>query len=237
VKSSYYTAGPERAQKVRELFERIAARYDLINDLQSGGLHRAWKRRLVRAAAPTANDQALDLCCGTGDIARHLFTGGTRVVGCDFSSGMLAEAQRRNPEIPFIQGDALHLPFPDERFDIVTIGYGLRNLANLREGIDEILRVAKPGARILVLDFAKPRNRAWRKVYFTYLRLVVPLFGRIFAGNAAAYAYILDSLESYPAQDQIAALLRDAGCAQVKIHEFLGGIMSLHCGRKAGERI
>lgn len=231
--TGYYVPGAKRSERVRELFGQIACRYDLINDLQSAGLHRLWKRKLVRLAAVKPTDHVLDVCCGTGDIATRLAHRAERVVGCDFSPEMLAEARARTSQVEWVQGDALDLPFPDASFDVVTIGYGLRNLADFDRGIRELLRVLKPGGRLLILDFGKPANGVLRALYFGYLRVAVPVFGRLFCGDAAAYAYILESLRQYPAQEGVTRLLQDAGCQQVTVRDFIGGAMSLHVGEKA----
>lgn len=224
----YYVPGPERASRVRALFDRIAPRYDLINDLQSFGLHRFWKRRLLSLANPPAAAPVLDACCGTGDLAFALSAAGAKVLGCDFSDRMLCVARERLPAADFIQADALAFPLKNESFELVTIGYGLRNLADLRQGIAELLRVLKPGGQLLILDFGKPRNRIWRSLYFTYLRVFVPLFGRIFCRDAAAYSYILDSLFHYPAQDGVSQLLAELGCTEIEVQNLVGGIMSIH---------
>lgn len=243
--NAYYQPGEQRAARVNELFGRIAPRYDLINDLQSFGLHRLWKRRLVQLSQARPGQRALDLCCGTGDIAFALARHGADVIGLDFSEPMLAIASRRaenyvsknvpgrRPALPrFIRGDALHIPFPDRSFDIVTVGYGLRNLSEWKAGLREMSRVAKPGARILILDFGKPENALWRSFYFGYLRLVVPLFGLAFCRDAAAYAYILESLQHFPAQRGIDEELRSLGCRESQIIEPLGGIMGLNFALK-----
>lgn len=224
----YYQQGIKRADRVRALFNRIASRYDLINDLQSFGLHRYWKRRLLNLADVKPGISALDVCCGTGDITEALAAAGARSIGCDFSSAMLSVARARSEDIPYMQADALKLPFTDARFDAVTIGYGLRNLADFRQGLSELLRILKPGGRLLILDFGKPCNPVWRAIYFTYLRVVVPIFGLIFCGDPAAYSYILESLRNYPAQDGVSALLGELGCSSVEVYNFLGGIMSIH---------
>jgi demethylmenaquinone methyltransferase/2-methoxy-6-polyprenyl-1,4-benzoquinol methylase len=224
----YYQPGAERSSRVRALFDRIAARYDLINDLQSFGLHRRWKRRLLQLSGLRNGEAALDVCCGTGDLAKALDRAGARTMGCDFSHAMLSVAHRRQPTISYLQADALKLPFPDGQFDLVTIGYGLRNLANFQHGISELLRVLKPGGRLLILDFGKPRNALWRGIYFGYLQIIVPFFGLIFCGDAAAYSYILQSLRDYPAQDGVSSMLRNSGCEQVEVFNFLGGVMSIH---------
>ena len=246
--NEFYAPGDLRAARVKDLFTRIAPRYDLINDLQSFGLHRYWKHRIVNLARPAATDRALDLCCGTGDLAFLMTQRGARVLGLDFSDRMLEVAMNRNqrarrsdrdstgdstpPAVGaaphFVQGDALQLPFPDKSFDIVTIAYGLRNLADIKSGLGEMRRVMKPGGRLLVLDFGKPDNPIWRGVYFGYLRTFVPLLGRIFCGSASAYAYILESLRHYPAQRGVAAQMTELGLVNVRVINLLGGVMSIN---------
>ena len=238
----FYTPGEQRAAKVNDLFAAIARRYDLLNDLQSFGLHRRWKRRVVELAAVQPGNRALDLCCGTGDIAFALARRGAEVTGLDFSPAMLEVAEiptekirdpkseTRNPT--FIQGDAQQIPFPDASFDIVTVGYGLRNLASWEKGLDEMHRVARPGARLVVLDFGKPANALWRTIYFGHLRCSVPLIGRLFCGNADAYAYILESLKHYPAQPAVAEKMRELKLVNVRVINLLGGAWPSTIGEK-----
>jgi demethylmenaquinone methyltransferase/2-methoxy-6-polyprenyl-1,4-benzoquinol methylase len=246
----FFDPGAQRAAKVQELFARVAQRYDLLNDLMSLGLHRRWKRHLVRMAAPQPGQRGLDVCCGTGDIALALGRRGVETVGLDFSQPMLEIAGTRcrreeqaagaseqgSPRlfIPprFLQGDAQQIPFPDQSFDIVTVGYGLRNLADWRVGLEEMARVAKPVGRLLVLDFGKPQNPFWRNIYFGYLRLFVPLLGLVVSGSASAYSYILESLKHYPAQQGVAATMKELGLKEVRIVNFLGGVMTINYGRK-----
>ena len=233
----FYEPGSQRAAKVHDLFGGIAARYDLMNDVQSFGLHRVWKQKLVRLASPAPRARALDLCCGTGDIALALAKRGADVVGLDFSEPMLAVARQKTPHsatnVPqFLQGDAQQIPFADNSFEIVTVGYGLRNLASLENGLREMQRVTKPGGRMLALDFGKPDNTLWRAIYFGYLRFFVPLMGRIFCGNPAAYAYILESLKHYPAQRGVAEKMTALGLKNVRIINVLGGIMSINTAEK-----
>jgi demethylmenaquinone methyltransferase/2-methoxy-6-polyprenyl-1,4-benzoquinol methylase len=230
----YYEAGEKRAEKVRALFARVAKRYDLMNDVQSFGLHRYWKRRLVQLAEAGMGSRALDVCCGTGDLALMMAHTGAKVVGLDFSEPMLEVAKRRRTDgtVQFMQGDAQALPFEDDSFDIVTIGYGLRNLANFEIGLREMRRVARPGGRLLVLDFGKPDNALWRGIYFGYMKMVIPLMGLMFAGTASAYAYILESLKHYPAQRGVAEKMRELGLSNVRVIEFLGGVMSINYAEK-----
>ena len=249
--NEFYRAGDERSARVRELFTRIAKKYDLVNDLQSFGLHRYWKRRLIRLARVRSDERALDVCCGTGDLAFMLAQTGARVFGADFTENMLSVAIKRGEAskppattdalplvsgaetVPcFVQSDALALPFGDASFDLVTMAYGLRNLADVKTGLQEMQRVAKPGARILILEFGKPDNPAWRALYFTYLKLFVPVLGRFFCGSASAYAYILESLRNYPGQHAVAAQMRELNLTQVKIVSFWGGVMTINYGEK-----
>jgi len=243
-RNRYYEPGENRAARVNDLFAAIAPRYDLINDLQSFGLPRWWKRRMVRLAQPRPGLRALDVCCGTGDIAFALAATGAQVVGLDFSEPMLAVARQRqarlrskadlpNPANPcFIRGDALRLPFADGEFDIVTISYGLRNLAGWEKGLEEMLRVTRTGGQLLVLDFGKPDQPLWRACYFGYLRAGVPLFGRLCCGDADSHAYILTSLEHYPAQHGVASCMRALGCHETGIITLWGGIMTINHGVK-----
>ena len=206
-------------------------------------------------------NKALDICCGTGDLALALARRGAETVGLDFNEHMLRIAegkksklgkrrQRRRRKasevllttdhgllthLSFIRGDAQSLPFPDNSFDIVTIGYGLRNLASWETGLREMERVAKPGGKLLVLDFGKPQNPLWRGLYFGYLRLFVPLLGRWVCGNAKAYDYILESLNHYPAQRGVAAKMQEFALMNVRIINLLGGAMSINYGQKQAE--
>ena len=225
--NAYYAPGDQRAAKVNDLFARIARRYDFLNDLQSFGLHRLWKRRVVKLAQIKTGARALDLCCGTGDISFTLARGGAETTGLDFSPQMLevaasrsqkshARSQNKNGQLAtcnpqFIQGDAQQIPFPENAFDIVTVGYGLRNL---------------------VLDFGKPTNALWRAIYFTHLKMSVPLMGWLFCGDASAYAYILESLKHYPAQLAVAEKMRALKLNNVRVINLLGGAMAINCGEK-----
>ena len=235
--NEFYVPGESRAARVGDLFARIARRYDFLNDLQSFGLHRLWKRRVVNLAQAAPGTCALDLCCGTGDLTFALAQRGADATGLDFSPQMLEVAGERNlkseiSNLKFMEGDAQKTPFAENTFDIVTVGYGLRNLTSWESGVDEMFRVAKPGARLIVLDFGKPANALWRAVYFTHLRLSVPLIGLLFCGNAQAYAYILESLKHYPAQLAVAEKMRALKLKNVRVINLLGGAMAINYGEK-----
>lgn len=234
--NKYYEPGEKRAAKVGDLFASIARRYDFLNDLQSFGQHRRWKRLLVEMAEIKPGDHALDLCCGTGDLSFALRDAGADVTGLDFSPAMLQVAKKRlvgdaSGRLKFIQGDAMAIPFDNASFDVVTVGYGLRNLASWEHGLKEMARVAKPGGRLLVLEFGKPPNKLWRAVYYFSLRTFVPLLGKLFCKDAAAYAYIYESLQHYPAQQGVADKMKLLGCENVQVRQLMGGAMSIHLGR------
>lgn len=236
--NNFYQPGEQRGARVNDLFAKIAPRYDLINDLQSFGLHRYWKRKLIQLANVKPGERALDVCCGTGDISFGLANAGADTTGVDFSEPMLKEAEfkvhnSKFKVVPrFTQGDAQNLPFENASFEVVTVGYGLRNLPNWERGLEEMWRVAKPGGRLLVLDFGKPDNSLWRSFYFGYLRWIVPIFGKVFCGDSATHAYILESLKNYPAQQGVAGKMQNLNCKNISILNFLGGVMSLNRGEK-----
>jgi demethylmenaquinone methyltransferase/2-methoxy-6-polyprenyl-1,4-benzoquinol methylase len=240
---TFYEPGPQRAPRVEALFGKIARRYDLLNDLQSFGLHRSWKKRVVRLARPQAGLRALDICCGTGDLAFESARQGLHVTGLDFTKEMLTVAAARQAKAKiaesavgstksqtccFVRADAQQLPFQDDSFDIVTVGYGLRNLADWELGLREMQRVAKPGGRLVVLEFGKPQNPILRGLYFAYLKTFVPVLGRVFCGDAAAYAYILESLKHYAAQQAVALKMQELGLVETRVINLLGGLMSIN---------
>lgn len=227
--SKFYSPDDKRAGKVRELFAAIARRYDLVNDLISAGQHRRWKRRVARLAGNP--QRALDLCCGTGDIAMRLRA--QLVVGADFTVEMLGVAKSRcRPDVAWVQADALRLPFADNSFDAVTVGYGLRNLSDIRQGLSEALRVLRPGGVFVSLDFGKPESQVAGRFYFGYLRAVLPVFGRIFCGDADTYGYIFASLAGYPGQRGLKTIMESLGYRDCGFDEFVAGAMAINFGRK-----
>jgi demethylmenaquinone methyltransferase/2-methoxy-6-polyprenyl-1,4-benzoquinol methylase len=238
----YYVDGAERPGKVRTLFARIARRYDLINDLMSAGMHRRWKRRMVELAGARPGERALDLCSGTGDVARALARGagagsGVPVVGLDFTEEMLSIARRSTPPglaVRYQQGDALALPFADGEFQIVTVAYGLRNLADLDLGLREAHRVLSPGGRLVSLEFGKPSNPVLGALYSAYLRMALPLFGLLFFGDPHTYGYIFATVTRFPGQRELAERMRAAGFDPVEVRDLLGGAMGICVARKGG---
>ncbi len=225
----------EGSARIRSLFDRIASRYDLLNDLQSLGLHRRLKRRLVERALAGGGRRVLDVCCGTGDVALALAAAGAEATGLDFSPRMV-ELARRRPGAErvreFVVGDALALPFPPESFDAVTISFGLRNLTDIPAALEEMIRVLKPEGRLLILEFGKPPSALWRFLWYQWLRSVPPLLGRLFGGEAAAWRYILSSLERYPGQEGVGRLLESRLEGPVQLSNLAGGAISLQCARR-----
>jgi ubiquinone/menaquinone biosynthesis methyltransferase len=220
---------------VRSLFAAIADRYDLITVVLSGGRDRAWKRRLVSLAAAAPGTRALDLATGTGDIAFLLAARGARVVGLDVTVRMieLARAKRRHPAAPrFLVGDMTSLPFASASFDVITTGYGLRNVPDLQQSIDEMYRVLDAGGEALALDFNRPANRFVRAVYLAYLDAVGGALGWLLHRDPDTYRYIPASIRDYPGAAGVAALMRARGFREVAYHRVLGGLMAIHHARK-----
>jgi demethylmenaquinone methyltransferase/2-methoxy-6-polyprenyl-1,4-benzoquinol methylase len=239
MESKFYQANEHRAEKVHELFATIARRYDFLNDVMIAGLHRRWKRRVVELAGPGRQRDVLDLCFGTGDIARLFARGEGQVTGADFTEEMLRVADARcsresHSRLQWVQADALRLPFGDNSFDVVSVGYGLRNLADIQLGLREILRVLKPGGKFVSLDFGKPESKAFRAFYFGYLRIALPILGRLFCGDPDTHGYILTSLQDYPAQRGIKELMESCGYRECGFKEFCLGSMAINFGVKPG---
>jgi demethylmenaquinone methyltransferase/2-methoxy-6-polyprenyl-1,4-benzoquinol methylase len=237
VTNKYLSYDAERGPKVRAMFSRLAWRYDLINDLMSLGMHRRWKRETVDLAlAGSPRARVLDLCCGSGDLCFLAEDRGARsVVGVDFTLPMLAVARRRASGSPrrsrFLQADALALPFADGSFDVVTISYGLRNIADIARALAEMRRVLAPGGRAVVLDFGKPDNAAAGALYRGLLRAMMPAIGWLFHGDPETYLYIPESLERYPAQRGVEKLMQAAGFMQVRHENRLLGTMGINVGQ------
>jgi demethylmenaquinone methyltransferase/2-methoxy-6-polyprenyl-1,4-benzoquinol methylase len=242
VPNKYLSYDAARAPKVREMFARIARRYDLLNDVMSLGLHRRWKRQVVRLALAgrTGPLRVLDLCCGTGDLAflAEAAAPSARVFGLDFTLPMLAIARERRAaggrKALFAEGDALALPFADGTFDAVTIGYGLRNVAEPLACLREVRRVLAPGGRVVVLDFGKPESESARALYDRVLRSLTSVVGSVAHGDPDTYRYIPESLEAYPAQRGVRDLMTEAGLVGARYEDRLFGTMGLNVGEAPG---
>jgi demethylmenaquinone methyltransferase/2-methoxy-6-polyprenyl-1,4-benzoquinol methylase len=227
---SRVTTGTLAPDDVRTMFDRIAPVYDAMNRAMTLGLDRRW-RRLTAQAAVRPGDKVLDASCGTGDLALAGRAAGGDVVGVDFSEAMLARARRKAPEIEWVRGDAAALPFPDETFDAVTVGFGIRNLADLEGGLRELARVLKPGGKVGCLEITRPRGilRPFFRLWFDGL---VPVVGKVLPGGAA-YSYLPASVRRFPGPEDLAAAMRRAGFGEVGWRVLGGGIVALHVGTKA----
>lgn len=231
----------EQAQRIREMFAGIAARYDLLNHLLSGNVDRRWRNLLVKRVAvtlPASDVRVLDVACGTGDLSFALIAGTqAELVGLDFCRPMLdiaaAKSKERGLTIPFVEGDALNLPFSDQSFDGVAIAFGLRNLASLEEGLRELLRILRPGGTVAVLEFSRPQAPILRTLFRLYFRKLLPFFGGLISGSKSAYQYLPDSVARFPDQKSLAEMMRGIGFTEVTFQNLTGGIAALHLGRRA----
>ena len=231
-----------KAGMVADVFHSVAARYDLMNDLMSGGVHRIWKRFTIELSGVRKNNAVLDIAGGTGDLAARfaqLVGPEGRVVLADINESMLQVGrdklldEGRLGNIEFVQADAQYLPFPDDSFDCITIAFGLRNVTDKDLALRSMLRVLKPGGRLLVLEFSKPQNPLLSKAYDTYSFRVLPLMGRLVTNDSESYQYLAESIRMHPDQDTMREMMEDAGFSQCEYHNMTGGIVALHRGVKA----
>lgn len=227
------------ADQVNGMFDRIAGRYDAMNSVMTAGLHHGWRERAADRAELSPGDAALDVCCGTGDLALELAgrvsPGGT-VIGCDFSEPMLDVAREKaagGPHAPirFEWADALSLPYAERRFDAVTVGFGARNLADLDRGLKEMRRVLSPGGRLVILEITQPRRPPLSSFYSLWFDRLVPLLGAA-AGDRDAYSYLPDSVRSFPGPRQLAARIEAAGFARIRVTVLAGGIIAIHSAQR-----
>ena len=214
------------------MFDAVARRYDLTNDVLSLGQARRWRRAVVEAVDARAGQRVLDLAAGTGTSSRPFAQQGVQVVPCDFSLGMLAVGKRRLPGLPFVAGDALRLPFADAAFDAVTVSFGLRNVQDPAAALAETLRVTRPGGRLVVCEFAAPTQPLLSRAYRGYLLRALPPVARRVSSNPDAYVYLAESIRAWPPQPALARQLHEAGWADVAWRDLSGGIVALHRGTR-----
>ena len=217
---------------VAAMFDRVAARYDLVNDLLALGQTRIWRSIVVNAVDPKPGQQILDLAAGTGTSSAPFAKRGAYVVPCDFSLGMLAVGKQRQPDLPFVAGDAMNLPFKDGVFDAVTISFGLRNVQDHDRALQEMLRVTRPGGVLIVCEFSAPVWKPFRTLYTEYLMKALPAIARKTSSNPAAYEYLAESIRAWPDQTQLAAKIRAAGWGKVQWRNATGGIVAIHRATK-----
>jgi demethylmenaquinone methyltransferase/2-methoxy-6-polyprenyl-1,4-benzoquinol methylase len=223
----------KQPHEVAAMFDDVAERYDLTNDVLSLGQDRLWRRAVVKAVAPRAGERVLDLAAGTGTSSEPFAARGSVVVPADFSLGMLRVGKRARPGLPFVAGDAMRLPFADGVFDAVTISFGLRNVSDPDVALAELARVTKPGGRLVVCEFSAPVWRPFRTVYVEYLMRAVPAVARKVSSNPDAYVYLAESIRAWPDQAGLATRIARAGWSDVGWRNLSGGIVALHRGTRA----
>jgi demethylmenaquinone methyltransferase/2-methoxy-6-polyprenyl-1,4-benzoquinol methylase len=217
---------------VASMFDTVAEKYDVTNDVLSLGQDRLWRRAVVRAVDAQPGERILDIAAGTGTSSEPWANQEIEVVPADFSLGMLRVGRRRRPDMAFTAADAMSLPFADESFDVVTMSFGLRNVADPETALREFLRVTKPGGRLLVCEFSQPVNKVFRTVYSNYLMRALPPVARRTSSNPDSYVYLAESIRAWPPQGELARILETAGWQQVGWTNLTGGIVALHHGTK-----
>jgi len=231
----------EKAAQVREVFDSVAPRYDLMNDLMSLGMHRLWKRRAVELAGVRRGHQVLDLAAGTGDLSKRfasLVGQEGAVVSMDINATMIERGRDRlvnlglAGNIHYAQVNAEALPFPANQFDCISIGFGLRNVTHKQRALEEMFRVLRPGGRALVLEFSHPTSLPLRKAYDLYSFLVLPALGRLVAGDADSYRYLIESIRMHPNQETLQAMMEAADFERCEFFDLSGGIVAIHRGYK-----
>ncbi|PVV09442.1 MAG: bifunctional demethylmenaquinone methyltransferase/2-methoxy-6-polyprenyl-1,4-benzoquinol methylase [gamma proteobacterium symbiont of Ctena orbiculata] len=231
----------EKASRVREVFDSVANKYDLMNDLMSFGIHRLWKRQAIQLSGVRQGQRVLDLAAGTGDLSAR-FSGlvgdDGLVVFSDINASMLIvgrtrmEDQGRVGNMRYVQADAQHLPFPDNHFDCVTIGFGLRNVTDKQLALNAIFRILKPSGRLLVLEFSKPTNKALEKVYDLYSFSLLPKIGKLVTDDEESYRYLAESIRMHPDQETLKAMMEHAGFERCDYFNLTGGVVAIHRGYK-----
>ncbi len=230
----------EKAGMVHGVFSRVASKYDVMNDLMSGGVHRLWKDAMMDWLAPRPGQRLLDVAGGTRDVAFRFLkrAAGASAVVCDMTEPMLiegrkrAEAEKMAERLDWVVGDAMALPFPDASFDVYTISFGIRNVTRIADALSEAYRVLKPGGRLMVLEFSHIPNALLQKAYDLYSFNVIPAMGQVVAGDRDSYQYLVESIRKFPDQEAFADMIRAAGFGQVKYRNLTMGVAALHSGWK-----
>ena len=221
-------------EDVSRMFDRVAKRYDLLNDLLSLGQTKRWRKKVRRIIAPKPGMRILDIAAGTGTSSAALAQSGADVTALDFSKGMLETGKKLHPELTFVFGDALNLPFESDTFDVTTISFGLRNTNDTSRALQEGLRVTKPGGSIYVVEFSHPTSRIFRTIYFKYLLRAMPPVARRFSSNPDAYIYLAESILAWPNQADLARIISEAGWQNVQFKNLTFGVVAVHSATKPG---
>ena len=230
----------EKAGMVQGVFTRVASKYDIMNDLMSGGVHRLWKDAMMDWLAPRPGQRLLDVAGGTGDVAFRFLkrAPGSQAVVLDMTEGMLAEGRKRaeaeslGARLDWVVGDAMALPFADASFDVYTISFGIRNVTRIGDALREAFRLLRPGGRLMVLEFSRIPNELLQKAYDLYSFNVIPVMGQIVAGDRDSYQYLVESIRKFPEQEAFASMIRAAGFDLVSYRNLTLGVAALHSGWK-----
>ncbi|MEU4212831.1 demethylmenaquinone methyltransferase [Streptomyces sp. NPDC026206] len=222
----------KQPHEVAAMFDDVAAKYDLTNDVITFGQARLWRKAVAQAVAARPGEKVLDLAAGTGTSSLPFAADGAYVVPCDFSTGMLREGKKRNPWLPLTAGDATKLPFADDVFDAVTISFGLRNVQDTGAALREMLRVTKPGGRVVICESSHPTWEPFRTVYTEFLKRALPPLARTVCSSPDAYVYLAESMREWPDQPRLATRLQEAGWTKVAWRNLTGGVVALHRGTK-----
>ncbi|GGJ85662.1 demethylmenaquinone methyltransferase [Lentibacillus kapialis] len=233
-------AQQSKEERVHHVFEKIYRQYDSMNSIISFQRHKAWRKNVMKHMAVEEGSAALDVCCGTGDWSLSLAeaAGSTgEVIGLDFSNNMLSVAQKKSKslqykQLSFIQGNAMELPFDDNSFDYVTIGFGLRNVPDYMTVLNEMYRVVKPGGEAVCLETSQPTMIGFRQGYYLYFRFIMPLLGKIFAKSYKEYAWLHESAKNFPNKQQLKQMFYSAGFSRVNVKQYTGGVAAMHMGTK-----
>jgi demethylmenaquinone methyltransferase/2-methoxy-6-polyprenyl-1,4-benzoquinol methylase len=218
--------------EVAAMFDGVAAKYDLTNDILSLGQTRLWRRAVLNSVNPQPGEKILDLAAGTGSSTQPFYLAGADPIACDFSKGMIEVGRRKFPHLTFVQGDALDLPFEDNTFDAVTISFGLRNVQDPKKALAEMYRVTKPGGRLVVCEFSHPTWSPFRTVYMEYLMKALPAVANKMSSNPDAYVYLAESIRAWPNQSELSEIILAAGWATCEYRDLTGGIVALHRATK-----
>ncbi|MFY9262707.1 MAG: class I SAM-dependent methyltransferase [Arcanobacterium sp.] len=220
----------KRPQDMSSMFDEVAAKYDIMNTLLTGGLVHVWRSNTRDAVGARRGLTVLDLACGTGSSTNDYAKAGADVIGCDISEGMITRGKVYYPHLTLIQGDATDLPFGDGTFDIVTISYGLRNVQNTEKALSEMFRVTKPGGKVVIAEFSKPATKFFRNFYRYFMATVMPYMARRISSDPEAYAYLFESILDWHGQKKLAELMQDAGWRGVEYKNLCDGIVAIHRG-------